>query len=71
MDNIKDDEEEVDQTKPKLNIGRKFLEEFSSLAKLGSQLDVWLLLPLSFYSGFEQTYFWFEFSRVTQSLNNY
>lgn len=62
MDDIKGKNEADDDSA--LNIAARFKNEFISLAKLYSNLDVWLLLPVTFYSGFELTYIWFEYSRV-------
>jgi hypothetical protein len=63
MDDLK--EKEKDQENKKLNIRERFNNEFSNLIKLYSNLDVWCLLPVTFYTGFEMTYIWFEYSRVS------
>jgi hypothetical protein len=74
MDNISDDDEDEDvekneqekvEQKKKIDIGKRFIEELKSLVKLYSKLDVWLLFPLTFYTGFEVTFVWFEYSRVS------
>jgi hypothetical protein len=78
MDNISDDdddgindvqnnEQEKKDQKKKLDIGKRFIEEIKSLIKLYSKIDVWLLFPLTFYTGFEVTFVWFEYSRVSLS----
>ncbi len=78
MDNISDDDEnnvekeneqeEGDQNK-KIDVGKRFVEELKSLIKLYSKIDVWLIFPLTFYTGFEVTFVWFEYSRVSILLN--
>lgn len=68
---INDDDKKSIKTLPKINLGRRFLNEFSNLAKLYSQFDVWLLFPLTFYYGFEMTYVWFEYTRVTFRILKY
>lgn len=45
-------------------LGSKFTEEFSSIKKLLGRLDVYLLFPMSVFTGFELTFIWTEFSRV-------
>ena len=74
MDNISDDDEDEDvekneqvkvEQKKKIDIGKRYIEELKSLVKLYSKLDVWLLFPLTFYTGFEVTFVWFEYSRVS------
>lgn len=59
-----DDIRAKDKDNKNLNLRQRFHNEFSSLFKLYSNIDVWLLLPVTFYSGFELTYIWFDYSRV-------
>jgi hypothetical protein len=65
MDNISQTEEDKPSTKVTLNlIGKRFKAEVISLLKLYANIDVWLLLPVTVYTGFELTFIWFEFNRV-------
>ena len=65
MDNISQTEEDKPSTKVTLKlIGKRFKAEIISLLKLYANIDVWLLLPITFYTGFELTFIWFEFNRV-------
>ena len=45
--------------------GKRLCTEISSLAAVCSSLDLWLLFPVAFYTGFELTIFWFDYSRVS------
>jgi hypothetical protein len=73
MENVEDETSTIGEKKKvkevKINIGKRFINEFSNLAKLYSQFDVWLLFPLTFYYGFEMTYVWFEYTRVSISIS--
>jgi hypothetical protein len=64
MDNLKYDNKTVKET----NIGQRFISEMSNLVKLCTKIDLWLLFPLTFYSGFEITFIWFEYSRVSHLI---
>lgn len=43
---------------------KDLVQEFANLAKLAKMLDIWLLLPVTFYLGYELTIIWFEYNRV-------
>ena len=45
-------------------IGSRFKNELVSLMKLCLNIDVWLLFPLTIYTGFELTFIWFEFNNA-------
>ena len=69
MDNISEAEQEKSNKKKTCSIiGKRFKTELISLLKLYRNIDVWLLLPITVYSGFELTYIWFEFNRVNFSM---
>ena len=69
MDNISDTEEEKsNKTRTCSIIGKRFKTEIISLLKLYRNIDVWLLLPITVYNGFELTFIWFEFNRVHFSM---
>jgi supervillin len=38
--------------------------EFTNLFQLSKQINIWLLLPIAMFLGFELTLMWFEFYRV-------
>ena len=42
----------------------RFRQELINLLNLYSNLDVWLLFPITFFTGYEMTFIWFEYSRV-------
>ena len=66
MDHIEIREPKTDKkTEPeKGNILTKFKVELQNLFSLLRYLDIYLLFPLSFFSGFELTFMWNEFNRV-------
>ena len=66
MDDIEIKEQNTDKkTEPEQeNILRKFKEEFQNLFSLLQHLDIYLLFPLSFFTGFELTFMWNEYNRV-------
>ncbi len=39
-------------------------QEFNNLFKLMKTVDLYLLIPIAVYSGFELTFMWTEFNRV-------
>jgi hypothetical protein len=65
MDNLKYDN---NKTSKEINIAQRFLNEMSNLLKLCVKIDLWLLFTLTFYSGFEITFIWFEYSRVFYNI---
>jgi hypothetical protein len=50
--------------KTNINQVKKLRDEFVSLIKTYKLLDVWLLFPITFLSGYELTIIWFEYTRV-------
>ena len=68
MDHIEIKEPNTDK-KPepkKENILTKFKVELQNLFSLLQYLDIYLLFPLSFFTGFELTFMWNEFNRVNK-----
>ena len=43
----------------------RFKAEFGNLYDLSKQINVWLLLPIAVYLGYELTLMWFEFYRAS------
>jgi hypothetical protein len=52
-----------------LKIVGRLKNEFKSLIKLGFNINIWLLIPITIFTGYELTYIWFEFNRVIEFLN--
>ncbi|CAF0872277.1 unnamed protein product [Brachionus calyciflorus] len=44
-------------------IGNKFKDEFKSLFELSKCLNIWLLMPIAIFLGYELTILWFEYHR--------
>ncbi len=73
IDNIKEETDEVEKKKEKISLSsitKQFSFEFRNLFKLCSNLNIWLLIPITVYTTFELTLIWFEFNRVNIIILN-
>ena len=67
VDNISllEDISNAEKRKPTINICKMINQEFKNLFKLTKNVDFYLLLPIGIYAGFELTFMWAEFNRVS------
>jgi len=68
MDNIKEETNDNQiKSKKKISlssIGNQFRTEFKNIFRLCTNLNIWLLFPMTVWTTFECTLIWFEFNRV-------
>ena len=67
MDNLTEEETaKVDEQKEmkSASLNSRIKQEFSNLIHLYSELEVWLLLPVTLYANYELTFIWFEYNRA-------